>query len=53
MWEARAEYEDGSTVLRYFSDNGKPDAEQEYDLECWLLERHKGCVWYSVNWVNE
>lgn len=52
MWEARASYEDGTSVVRYFEDNGLPEQEQQYNLECWLISRHDGCVWYSVNWCD-
>lgn len=54
MWEARAEYADGTTVRRYFSANESiSENEGQYNLECWLLGRHKDCVWYSVNWIDE
>lgn len=55
MWEARAEYEDGSTVYRLFEDNPyKTENEMQQDLECWLIERGKAvCTWYSVNWIFE
>lgn len=54
MWEAKAEYADGTTVERYFSANENiSENEDQYNLECWLLGWHKDCVWYSVNWVNE
>ena len=53
MWELRAEYADGTTVERLVESNPyKSDAEEQYDLECWLIGRHEGCTWYSVNWVN-
>ena len=52
MWEARAEYEDGTTVERLFADDlTVGEAEMQYRLECWLIERHPGCTWYSVNYV--
>lgn len=54
MWEARAEYEDGTTIERLFCDNpSMSDEDRQYQLECWLVERHPGCVWYSVNWLQE
>ena len=54
MWEARAEYEDGTTIERLFCDNpSMSDEDRQYQLECWLVERRPGCVWYSVNWVQE
>ena len=52
MWEARAEYEDGTSVERYFDyRTDMSDGDQQYELECWLIERHPGCTWYSVNFV--
>ncbi|MBQ1291367.1 MAG: hypothetical protein IIY28_08475 [Lachnospiraceae bacterium] len=54
MWEARAEYEDGTWIDQYFDYNDrKSDADQQYEIECWLLERHPKCTWYSVDYVNE
>ena len=53
MWEARAEYADGTTVERLFEYNDRrSDNDQQYELECWLIERHPGCTWYSVNYVG-
>lgn len=52
MWEARAEYTDGTTCERYFDDNGSPEQVQQYDLESWLVTRHPDCTWYSVNWCD-
>lgn len=53
MWEARAEYEDGTSIERYFEANENiSEAEDQYRLEWWLLDRHPGCTWYSVNWIN-
>lgn len=53
MWEARAEYSDGTTVERYFdSDPNQSESDEQYRLESWLIERRPGCVWYSVNWIN-
>jgi hypothetical protein len=54
MWEARAEYADGTRVERLFESNPrKNENDEQYELECWLIERHDGCVWYSVNWIND
>lgn len=53
MWEARAKYADGTTVERLF--NYSPyadDNEQQYAIECWLLDRHPDCTWYSVNYTE-
>lgn len=53
MWEASAEYSDGTSVCRLFEyREDKDEAEQQYDLECWLIERHEGCTWYSVVYVE-
>lgn len=54
MWEAVAEYKDGFKIRRLFeASNAMTDNEQQYFLECWLLDVHEGCTWYSVNWINE
>ena len=52
MWEARAEYADGTTIEWYFEDDPRAnDNDQQYSIECWLLSAHKDCTWYSVNYV--
>ena len=54
-WEAKAKYEDGSEVCYefYYSADEK-ECEQQYLIECWLLERYKSpAVWYSVNYVSD
>lgn len=52
MWEARTEYEDGTTIERLFDySETVSDNEQQYNIECWLIERHPGCTWYSVNYI--
>ena len=52
VWEASAEYADGTSVSRtfpYFEDgNAREENERQYDLECWLLSHHPDCTWYSV-----
>ena len=57
MWECKAEYADGTTVVRHapYLENGSYEAEcdRQYELECWLLNYHPGCTWYSVNYVEE
>lgn len=54
MWEARAEYDDGTSYEGYFESNPYKYAEDErYELEEMLLTRHEGCTWYSVNWIYE
>lgn len=51
MWEAKAEYADGSRIERLFEDN--PSRDSEHDIECWLVERDKAVVWYSVEWIPD
>lgn len=54
MWEARAEYADGTTINRLFAyDERKNENEQQYEIECLLLERNKNCTWYSVNYISD
>lgn len=53
-WEARAEYQDGSSISKRFEYNDrKNDNDQQYELEEWLITRKAGCTWYSVNIVYE
>ena len=53
MWEARAEYADGTVIERmFYSDPRANEDEEQYNIENWLLSAHDGCVFYSVNWVN-
>lgn len=50
IWEAKAQYKDGTAVDRLFEYNeNQPESEQQYQIECWLIERHDGCTWYSVD----
>ena len=47
MWEAKAEYADGTTVERtfdYISGSIRQDNQAQYDIECWLIERHPDCI---------
>lgn len=57
MWYAVARYEDGTEIERYFPYNEDDDYEREcdrqYELECWLIEQHEGCVYYSVGFTPE
>lgn len=54
MWEARAEYADGTSIERLFESNPRMnEADEQYNIECWLLSAHKDCTWYSVNWICE
>lgn len=57
VWLARAEYADGTTIEKAFTyrENGNYEAEgqRQYELECWLVEEHDGCTWYSVDYVAD
>lgn len=54
MWEARARYKDRTEVDRLFEESPSlSEEEDQFRLEEWLIERHPGCVWYSVNWVED
>jgi hypothetical protein len=56
MWEAYAEYSDGARVRKLFpstSNNYYEECEEQYNLECWLLEKHDDCTFLSVNWISE
>lgn len=57
MWEAVAEYADGTRIEKMFPycENGNwlAENERQYPIECWLIEEaHEDCVWYSVNYVE-
>lgn len=57
MWECKARYADGTEVERLIpydeKGNYKTESERQYELECWLLEQHEDCIWYSVDYVEE
>ncbi len=60
MWEAVAEYMDGTRIERNFpyQENGswRFENERQYDLECWLMEQayeHGGCTFYSVTFTED
>lgn len=57
MWNAVAEYEDGARIEKNFPycENGNYEAEceKQYQLECWLIEQHEGCTYYSVSCVED
>lgn len=56
MWYAYAEYEDGTVIEEYFPynerDNYKLECDRQYELECWLIEEHDGCTYYSVGYTE-
>lgn len=56
MWEARAEYADGTEYYCCYpseSTGTKSEQEEQHALEEMLIRRHPDCTWYSVNWVEE
>lgn len=54
MWEAYAEYSDGTSVRRLYAYQDRiSDNDQQYNLECWLIGRHPGCTFYTVNFIEE
>ena len=59
MWIARAKYADGSEIEKRFpytaDGNYARECEEQYEIECLLLERETGspCVWYSVEYEEE
>ena len=58
IWELYAEYEDGTVIdeTRAY-DNSKTESEQQYDLECELIEENYysfgDCTNYSVTLVYD
>jgi hypothetical protein len=53
-WEAEAKYVDGTYVRRLFAyKEDKSEGDQQYEIECWLIERHEHCIWYSVELVED
>ena len=60
MWEAIAEYMDGTRIEKLFpyQENGNwlLENKRQNELECWLIEQaeeYKGCIFYSVAYVDE
>lgn len=55
MWEACAEYADGTSIRKTFSYIEKGDYylenKRQQELEEWLIEYHEDCTWYSVNYI--
>jgi hypothetical protein len=58
IWELDAEYEDGTIIneTRPY-DNSKGEADQQYELECELIEENSysfgKCTYYSVALVYD
>lgn len=54
MWEAYAEYADGTSIRKLFCQPERvSESDRQYDLECWLIERHPDCTFYSVSWIQD
>lgn len=57
MWEAVADYADGTSIRKLFPYNEKGvyslEEERQQELEAWLISYHDGCTWYSVNYIDE
>ncbi len=57
MWEAIAEYADGTRIEKYFpyNENGNYNAEceRQYELEAYLIGLHDNCTFYSVSYIDE
>lgn len=57
MWVARAEYEDGTEIEKcfpYFEEgNWEMENKRQQQLEEWLITRHEGCIWYSVDYEED
>ena len=53
VWEARAEYEDGTEVCKYFPYNeDENDDKEQFLIEEWLISHHEGCTWFSVSLIS-
>lgn len=60
MWNAIGECADGTRIEKNFpyneEGNYSRECEQQYELECWLVEqgeKHGGCTFYSVAYMDE
>lgn len=57
IWEACAEYADGTSVKKTFpyAENGNYflENERQQELEEWLIGYHEDCTWYSVVCIAE
>lgn len=52
VWEAVADYEDGTHIEKLFAynegGNYSEECERQYEIEAWLLSQKEGCTYYSV-----
>lgn len=57
MWEACAEYADGTFVRKTFpyaeGGNYHLENERQQQLEEWLIGYHDDCTWYSVVYIDD
>ena len=57
MWNAYAEYADGTVVDRNFpyAEDGIYSAEcaRQFDLEEWLVGLHEDFIFYSVSYIED
>lgn len=56
-WNAQARYADGFQIDRDFpytaNGNFLKENEEQQEYEEFLLQAHKGCVWYSVVYISD
>ena len=56
-WEAVGRYEDGTEIIKYFpydeDGNYTREEERKYDIEAWLIDAYEGCIYYSVDYIEE
>lgn len=57
MWNAVAEYEDGTRIEKNFpyneGGNYNAECERQHELEEWLIGLHDGCTFYSVCYIDD
>ena len=56
MWNAVAEYADGTRIEKNFpyreAGNYQAECERQCELEAWLIGQHEGCTYYSVSYLG-
>lgn len=55
-WVAKAEYADGTSFEGRYTSNARTYRDEQLEqaeLEAMLVDRHEGCLHYSVNWIHE
>ena len=52
-WIVSAKYADGTEIEKSYPyrEGGiySKEEQRQYELECWILEQHEDCIWYSVS----